>query len=209
MISDPGGYFARMTSSNNYFDRAFDRNKPVSETRNLERAYAEMMPRLLPGGVLLADGCGTGEHLDFFRERGVSVLGVEPSPRRRACAEGRGMAVVDATFENLSHENLPILGGAWCGAALRHVPTEMFSRSVLHISQALPFGAPVYLMVALGEGAQWVRLEESEDDAASFIQRLPLAYVMQVLEQKSLEIVASWTDEAATTPMLSLVAVRR
>ncbi|MDO8785573.1 MAG: methyltransferase domain-containing protein, partial [Syntrophales bacterium] len=46
--------------------------------REKELILALTLPR--KGERLLDVGCGTGEHLLFFRERGCDVTGIEPSP---------------------------------------------------------------------------------------------------------------------------------
>lgn len=53
----------------------------------------------LPGGSLLDAGAGTGISSEPFRERGFTVLGVEPDERMAVLARAKGLTVESGRFE--------------------------------------------------------------------------------------------------------------
>lgn len=54
----------------------------------------------LPGREILDVGIGTGISAEPFRDRGLTVLGVEPDPRMAAVARAKGFPVEVARFED-------------------------------------------------------------------------------------------------------------
>lgn len=55
---------------------------------------------ILPvGGTVLDLGCGDGEKLEEFRERGFAVVGVDPDPASRNFVAGKGLNVLAGTAE--------------------------------------------------------------------------------------------------------------
>lgn len=51
------------------------------------------------GGTVLDVGCGDGELLEAFRDRGFSVLGIDPDPKSRTCGGSRGLTILPGTAE--------------------------------------------------------------------------------------------------------------
>lgn len=189
------GFFARIESNNLYFDRAVKRGVTFGKSPDYTRAYAAFASRLLPKGTLLAVGCGDGSSLSYFRERGLPIVGVEPSAGRRGIAQDGGIEVVAGAFENLCSLALPPVSGIWCGAALRHVPEDHFARVMANVAQLLPSSAPVFLMLELGDDSNWVRLDAEDEEAESFVQYLSEDLINQVMHEKSLEVVERWITE--------------
>lgn len=59
----------------------------------------ELASALPPHATVLDLGCGDGEKLQAFQERGFAVLGVDPDPRSRALVASKGLAVLPGTAE--------------------------------------------------------------------------------------------------------------
>ena len=64
------------------------------------RRRLDLLERVLPRGSVLDVGCGTGETLEAFAERGWDAVGVEPVPDAAAFAAARGVRVVNALLED-------------------------------------------------------------------------------------------------------------
>lgn len=59
-------------------------------------AVAAMLP---PGARVLDIGCGDGEKLAAFRDRGFNVLGIDPDPGSRAYVASQGLTALPGTAE--------------------------------------------------------------------------------------------------------------
>lgn len=64
----------------------------------------EIAQALPPAGTVLDLGCGDGEKLAAFRDRGFTVLGVDPDPKSRIFAASMGLTVLEGTAEDLPPE---------------------------------------------------------------------------------------------------------
>jgi len=60
---------------------------------------AALAKQLPAGGTVLDLGCGDGEKLEEFRDRGFAVLGVDPDPGSCAFAGAKGLKVLPGTAE--------------------------------------------------------------------------------------------------------------
>lgn len=66
---------------------------------------SDEIARSLPeAGTVLDLGCGDGEKLAAFQDRGFAVLGVDPDPRSRRFAASMGLSVLEGTAEALPRE---------------------------------------------------------------------------------------------------------
>ena len=65
----------------------------------------DAVARRLPKNASILDiGCGDGELLASFRDRGFSVLGMDPDPEARAFAATRGLTILPGTAEDPAPE---------------------------------------------------------------------------------------------------------
>ncbi len=62
-------------------------------------ALVDVIVERLPGRAILDVGIGTGISAEPFRDRGFTVLGVDPDPRMAAIARRKGFAVETGRFE--------------------------------------------------------------------------------------------------------------
>ncbi|MCA9772557.1 MAG: class I SAM-dependent methyltransferase [Myxococcales bacterium] len=86
----------------------------AARLRRKLRMHACFLLPFRSGGRLLEIGCGLGGLLGFYKERGWTVFGVEPSPAARRQATGRGLTVVPAL------EDLRVPSGSLDAVVFRH-----------------------------------------------------------------------------------------
>jgi hypothetical protein len=186
------GHFPRLASNNRYYALADQRLTGKAPERDYARARQVFLANLPAMGVVLGVGAGDGRDLKHLQEAGRSVLGVEPCAERRRRSEAAGVAAIDGTFENLGSLPLPALAGAWCGAALRHVPSNNLARALRNLAAVLPLGAPLFLALELGDGSTWQTLDPPVDGAESFVQRFSEDEVEQALGRR-FSAISRWT----------------
>src|SRR4051812_10636249 len=97
----------RLKKNNEYYNRFADKVAKRIEVRDYSKAYEIFLKNIDKQKTILDIGCGTGPHLQEFKNRGYKGLGIEPSLQMRNHALARGLEVIDGTFENLSRLNLP------------------------------------------------------------------------------------------------------
>jgi SAM-dependent methyltransferase len=124
-------------------DRREDPDSGLWGDSDFQRFYAwpasrDALPDVAGKRVLVA-GCGRGDHLDWFLDRGASVVGLDVSERALATARDR-FADADATFHRADlTDTLPVAGDAFdlvfSHLVLGHVPEwrpafEEFARAL-------------------------------------------------------------------------------
>ena len=119
------------------------------------RRFARLLP---PGGHVLDYGCGTGQDMAWLLRRGFSVDGIDGTQAfveeaRRRCPSA---SIRQERFESV---NLPQAhyDGAWCQAALIHVPPDVLLSQLAKLRMSLkPSGV-------LGLSLPWGRAKKIID----------------------------------------------
>lgn len=182
----------QLLCTNRKQQRLLRRPRASPPSRDYEEAIALFISRLPPGGSVVGIGSGDGRHLVPFTQRGFQVLGVEPSPDRRAIAESRGVPTIEGTFENLPSRNLSPADGVWCGAALRHVPEDFLARALRNVAHLLKSDGVLFLTVELGESSEWLASIPPRGDAESLSQQVSETYLARMLSQQGFLIQEKW-----------------
>ncbi|MEU4478577.1 class I SAM-dependent methyltransferase [Micromonospora sp. NPDC023966] len=140
---------------------AYDRIAADFAARNPEvpgtyRELAEEFQRRLDG-PLLDLGCGPGRDLAFWADRGATPVGLDLSAAMLDEARRRvGVPLVQADLLRLPFR-AGAFGGAWCSAALLHLPKAGAPAALAGVRRVLRPGAPLLLSVKEGEGESWER----------------------------------------------------
>lgn len=187
---------ARLSKNNSYYDRFAAEVGARSEARDFSRALDIFLSTIDRQKTILDIGCGTGTHLEEFRERGFKAVGVEPSQKMRDLCKARGLQAIDGAFENLMELNLPDAAGIWCAASLLHVPRESLNTTIKTISGLLLPKAPFYFTVRLGEGAKWDQYDGNDEEAARFIQLFSENELLDVVASLPFKNVQSWVEDS-------------
>jgi SAM-dependent methyltransferase len=185
----------RFAKNNQYYDRFAQKVGARSEKRDFNRAFTSFTRYADKSGVILDIGCGTGNHLKQFQARGFLVLGVEPSAGMRQIAYDAGLPVIDGTFETLDKLALPKVGGVWCAASLFHVPLADLPATLRKLAALLTTGAPFFLTVSLGEGAEWDKFDDASGDAERYVQLFTEPFLTDQLARAGFTIAERWIED--------------
>lgn len=106
-------------------------------------AHAPFLALLPARGHLLEAGCGAGEDLRLFRERGLMVTAFDAS-REQAAAASRlcGQPVRVCRFEQM--RSVVPYDGIWASASLPCLPGEEIAPVLRHLAALLKTGGPLY-----------------------------------------------------------------
>lgn len=86
------GYHQRDGKNNRVWERLMERNF---------REVSSFLNKCFPAkGEILDIGCGYGHFIEFMRDHGWSVSGIDPSSRTLNFARGKGLNVFETTLEN-------------------------------------------------------------------------------------------------------------
>jgi SAM-dependent methyltransferase len=190
-----GNYFSRIVNNNGYFAGEVRASPP---SRGYEKATELFIARLPSGGSVVGVGSGDGRHLTPFVKGGFQVLGIDPSPDRRAIALSRGVPTIEGTFENLPSLRLAPVDGIWCGAALRHIPADYVTRALRHVAELLKSGGVVFLTAELGESSEWIQSSPPRGDAESLCQQILESDLARVLTQQGFLVLEKWYPSPTT-----------
>ena len=133
--------------SEDFYDRTADQYIQQTIDANMAALYAEVLPSVRPGGLILDAGCGSGRDSRAFLDRGFRVVAFDASHRMAAYASAfTGLSVECKTFGDVDWEGM--FDGIWCCASLLHVPADKFA------------GVCTRLLRALKPGGVWSRISQ-------------------------------------------------
>lgn len=190
----------------------YDRIAPVfaSRTENPDpafRAFRERFAAALPAGGRVADlGCGPGRDAAWFREQGLSPVGVDRSAAMAALAADRGVPVA---LGDLRHPPLApgSLAGLWSVAALLHVPAAETVPTLRAWHAALRPGGVLGLSTSAGDGEVWEPVPHDEGLLRWFVHREPHT-LLAVLAEIGFEV-REHSESTTHRTWLSVLAIRR
>ena len=126
--------------------------------RALLDAFVELVSQ--PGGLVADVGSGTGRVAAFLAARGVTVIGVEPSPGMRAIAVA---AHAHLRFEAGAVDSIPVADGALAGAvcwySIIHTPPDRLPAAFDEMARAIELGGQLLIAFQSGSG-EAVRREQ-------------------------------------------------
>lgn len=119
----------------------------------------EFAERLRDAGTVADIGCGPGHVAGYLRARGVTVVGIDLSPRMIECARELHPAI---EFRQADMAALPVADAAWAGIvafySLIHVPRDRMVATLREFRRVLRPGG--LLLVAFHLGSEVVHLDE-------------------------------------------------
>jgi SAM-dependent methyltransferase len=187
---------SRLSKNNAYYDRFATEVSARSEARDFSKALGLFLEAADPEKTILDIGCGTGTHLEEFRNRGFKALGIEPSSKMRELCMSHGLQAIDGAFEGLASLDLPEVGGVWCAASLLHVPKQELHMTFKTISDLLSPSAPFFFTVRLGEGAKWDQYDGGDSEVARFIQLFTENELLDGLKGLPFKNIQSWIEDS-------------
>lgn len=116
---------------------------------DMSHLYAEFLPRVPQGGVILDAGCGSGRDAVFFKQHGFTVVAFDASRELAALAsKALGQPVSVMTFQDL--ESVGEYDAIWACASLLHVPTAEMDDVLRRLTRALRSGGILYASFKYG-----------------------------------------------------------
>jgi SAM-dependent methyltransferase len=164
-------YTERIEHNNRYYALFYNNLRNRTDKRN----YCELLQLFTSKiknkeGFILDIGCGLGQHLGYFREKGFNAIGIEPSPVLRELCKENGLNVIDGSFETLANLSLPKISGIWCAASLLHVPLKEVPASANAMAALLQPDDPLFVTYRTGSEGYWDSYDSSTEDVKRFIQ---------------------------------------
>ena len=116
---------------------------------DMSHLYAEFLPRVPKGGVILDAGCGSGRDAASFKQQGFTVVAFDGSCELAALAsKALGQSVLVMTFQDL--ESVEEYDAIWACASLLHVPTAEMDDVLGRLTRALRPGGILYASFKYG-----------------------------------------------------------
>jgi SAM-dependent methyltransferase len=124
-----------------------------AETANVDMSalHARFLAHVVPGGLILDAGCGSGRDAKAFLLRNYRIVAFDASPRlAELAARHLEQPVAVKTFADVSEEEL--YDGIWACASLLHLPTVDIPVTLQRLWSALKPGGAFYLSFKVGDG---------------------------------------------------------
>ncbi|PIW18046.1 SAM-dependent methyltransferase [bacterium (Candidatus Blackallbacteria) CG17_big_fil_post_rev_8_21_14_2_50_48_46] len=116
---------------------------------NMEALYAQFLPLLPVGGLILDYGCGSGRDSLAFAKAGYEVLAIDPCPEFIAYLENqadqnqiKNLEVRLGSLEEVSEKER--FDGVWACASLLHLPKHALTQTLIGLAQHLIKGGVLY-----------------------------------------------------------------
>lgn len=118
---------------------------------DLSAIYAEFLPLIPDGGLILDAGCGSGRDSRCFLDQGYIVHAIDAALELAEKATALiGQSVEIATFESFQSDSL--FGGIWACASLLHVPQSELHNSINNLASNLKPNGVFYMSFKYGQG---------------------------------------------------------
>ena len=103
---------------------------------NMSNLCADFLSRVLPGGVILDAGCGSGRDSKYFLEHGFEVVAFDASSEMcNRASKLLNRKVLNLRFDEIDFENC--FDGIWACASLLHVPPTEMPDTLLKLKKSL------------------------------------------------------------------------
>jgi SAM-dependent methyltransferase len=153
--------------------------------------FADMIRAYGLGALPVIDvGCGPGFDAAFFREVGLSAIGLDLS--LAMMMTGRPELGGDYIQADMRH--LPLassVGGLWAGASLLHLPRREVPAVLHNFNDVLTPGGLLYLSLKAGRGDEWTLESHGVPLPRYFVYWQPET-LDRVLRQAGFRIVDGW-----------------
>ncbi len=125
---------------------------------------------LLKGKKVLDAGCGGGRDVEYFKEEGLSVLGIDISEEMIKEAKKR---VSGARFEVMDFSDIKLkdstVDGVWCMAGFLHTPRDEIVKVLKEFFRVLKKEGVVYVAVREGVGEKEIRKEKYGNEPRTYV----------------------------------------
>ena len=163
----------------------------------MERALAEFVRRVRPGGLVVDVGCGPGFDAALLRAEGLRAVALDMS---------RGMVAVGqrhyrCLFVQGDMRRLPLgataVDGLWVSASFLHLPQAEGVATLREFYCVLRPGGVAYVSVKEGAGAAWQN-EAYGREAPRFFAYWEAAELDRALGAAGFDVVEQWRSEGAS-----------
>jgi SAM-dependent methyltransferase len=200
----------------------YDRIAPAFAARNavLPAGIRDAGPSFLTlvhkvaGGrrpAVVEAGCGPGRDMAWLEAAGAAVIGFDLSAGM--LAQARGAARGPLVQADLRRPPLAAgrFHGAWCNAALLHLPKAEVPGALAGLRRLLVPGGGLFVSVQVGAGEGWERGAYGDPDAERFFARYTAAEARALLEATGFavhEVTADRGDAHGAPHWMRLLAAR-
>ena len=152
---------------------------------------------MILGKKILDAGCGPGRDLQYFKEEGLEVTGIDMSKgmlrecKRRTGIMGLEMDMRKMTFQNDSFD------GIWCMASLSDIQKEDSEKVINEFCRVLKHGGGVFIAAKKVVGIK-VEKKKKYNDMPRIYVYYKLTELENLLKKKFVILNSSSTDDQGT-----------
>jgi ubiquinone/menaquinone biosynthesis C-methylase UbiE/galactitol-specific phosphotransferase system IIB component len=126
---------------------------------DLKRRYEfQRFINLIKGEKILDLGCGSGDHSQYFKEKGLDVTAVDLSEEMIKLCKEKGLKAFIKDIEQLDFEE-KTFDGIWAVTSLLHIPKIKIKKVIEKLNNILKDEGILYVCVKEGEGERLIEDE--------------------------------------------------
>lgn len=149
-----------------FYDEQADSFADNTLSVDMTALYAEFLPLLAPGSLIIDAGCGAGRDSRYFLTEGFKVMAFDASQALVAIAKQvTGLPVIHSTF--LAFNSSIKADALWACASLLHVPWQEQQATFKHLANMVKPKGLIYCSYKYGthdhekEGRQFTNANET------------------------------------------------
>ena len=160
---------------------------------------------LLPGKKVLDVGCGPGRDVEYFKDEGLDIIGVDISKgmveeaKKRVDAQIKKMDLLKLKFKKNNFD------GVWCVMTLNLIPKEDINLAITQMNNVLVLNGIVFISVKEGQGVQ-VKQDKRYDNETKVLVLYKLGELEQTLKDNGFEIINSTITKSSHTNFVEIFA---
>jgi ubiquinone/menaquinone biosynthesis C-methylase UbiE len=151
-----------------YNNKSEEMSEKFRDLMDIKKRYEfDKFINLLKGKKVLDLGSGSGEHAEYFSDRGFDVLCVDLAENMVRLCKEKGLKAEVMDIENLKFED-NAFDGIWAVTSLIFTPKSKIQKVIKDLHRILKKDGIIYVCVKEGEGEKWVK-KKGENEERYFV----------------------------------------
>lgn len=160
----------------------------------------------LEGKKILDVGCGPGRDVQYFKDEGYDVLGIDVSDGLLAEAKAR---CPDCSFQKMDMLELSLpedsFDGIWMMASLADVPKNSVSKALENLHKILKSNGVIYIAVKEGDGEKLIE-KKQYDNSPRFYSFFRKQELEDCLKKANFKVIKSAVSDDEGTKWVEVTA---
>ncbi len=173
----------------------------------LQYEMSEFLRRLPEAPKILDLGCGAGRDMEFFKEDGCDVVGIDIAEALLKAVKEKGLTAKKMDMRKLTFKK-DTFDGIWCMASFADIAKEDNEKVVKQIHKVLKPNGIVFVATKEGEGEQFIKKKKYEN-SPRFYALYKAPELQEVFKDNGFEVLKCGVIKDGNTSWVELFAKKK